>query len=646
MVRAATAVLIGLLATSAVASPPQPDRLSAADLERLVGAYEADLKGRGFEVFQLLELSDALSKAGDIPLALAVAQKAKLSLLSQPDADDMGNRGRIVGSLASFGDAAGAEQLAKAQGDLAARVILLGNLGVGLAKAGNARDAAEVAQSIATLASGQDAQTAAKRQLSQIAEYNDNVLQPPANPTLADASEAAISNIAVALQEAGASDEALRLVSRFADGPPKVRILSAWAIELCTKPGSTATERDLGNEKTAQAVQTTLSSLANLNNDSARGDMVVATAEAVAICKGAAESKAFVASARPQDLRDDVLGSLTERLITAQRLDLAKFVRPEPDPHDRQSLFNDAHLRIKLGDMAGARKDAFAARGLPTDPRYQVPGPDLETSGLFIDLGDYDEAIATIQLQPDQFQLQQAYQGVVTAEIEKRDVAALDRTLPGAIEAYRKPSSAGDHALDNLYITTRALAVAGFEPQARRVFDALRASAADGTHARFDDLEPWRLAVVKGDLDGFDAGLKDALASGPISTPPNPALAAFRTGMALTMAGQAPTEAAIAKFTKQMPDAGAWERGPAGRALADIAADMAARGDIPEAMKAIALLEAHPTRNGSDFELKVVAEAQIKAKDPSGALATVLRIEQPEMRPELLLRLAAEPSTP
>ena len=109
-----------------------------------------------------------------------------------------------------------------------------------------------------------------------------------------------------------------------------------------------------------------------------------------------------------------------------------------------------------------------------------------------------------------------------------------------------------------------------------------------------------------------------------------------------------PTEAEVLEAIREAQALRPVVAGPKAQVLSDIAAHMAAKGDIAAALSAAAILEQE--QNGAikvahDNAVTAIANAQIKAGDLRGALATALRIRQSDARWKLLLKLAGSPIT-
>src|SRR4051794_20429314 len=139
------------------------------------------------ETSMLMELADALIRAGNIPKAKQVVEDA-LSNLGSSEPQNSYLRGQIVEKLIMLGDAPAAEALAAAAVSTSVKIALFGKFGVGQARAGNIGDAQRAANTINSLP-------------------KDSTVAAPA-----DASVRAIADISIGLAESGALAEASKLI--------------------------------------------------------------------------------------------------------------------------------------------------------------------------------------------------------------------------------------------------------------------------------------------------------------------------------------------------------------------------------------------------------------------------------------------------
>jgi hypothetical protein len=154
------------------------------------------------------------------------------------------------------------------------------------------------------------------------------------------------------------------------------------------------------------------------------------------------------------------------------------------------------------------------------------------------------------------------------------------------------------------------------------------------------------LQADKGDIAG---ALEAADQAGAMVVKPDPLTIIMLAAMTMSQKREKPpTEAEVLEAIRQAEALMPLVAGPKAQVLSDIAAHMAAKGDIAAALRAAAILEQE--QNGAikvvhDTAVNAIANAQIKAGDLRGALATALRIRQSDARWKLLLKLAGSPIT-
>jgi hypothetical protein len=144
-----------------------------------------------------------------------------------------------------------------------------------------------------------------------------------------------------------------------------------------------------------------------------------------------------------------------------------------------------------------------------------------------------------------------------------------------------------------------------------------------------------------GDLD---AALATADAAGPMTGPPSSKMRNFMVGMLSDSDRTPPTQAQIAERTKLAQRfLAATVAGPRADALSGIAVATADIGNIPDALRAAAELDAEP-RNVlaacRDVALAAISTAQQRAGDLEASLATALEMTAPLERLRRLRALA------
>lgn len=194
------ALVLGLeAAASAQSHDADSPSMSGTDIDSIANAAEQAAAGAtstSTRASMLLNLADALVKAGKLAHARIVLVNAAALLDQSNDLVTTSVRGSIVEKLAQFGAIAEAEKMAAAAIDAQSRIVLLGKMGAGLAKAGNLAAAQNTALSL---------KSEAEKAVS--------------DPQVAAASAGAISEIALALAANGGSESASLLADAL---PPSV----------------------------------------------------------------------------------------------------------------------------------------------------------------------------------------------------------------------------------------------------------------------------------------------------------------------------------------------------------------------------------------------------------------------------------------
>jgi hypothetical protein len=218
-----------------------------------------------------------------------------------------------------------------------------------------------------------------------------------------------------------------------------------------------------------------------------------------------------------------------------------------------------------------------------------------------------------------------------------------------AIKALNEPQTNGVVQTSLLENLVRVLANGGYRNEARPIVERLSTLSQDVFVAPASRVSPGRLAVAQvlvGDLPG---ALKSVNDTGSMVVAPDGMMLLTLVAMQFGGAREPPTpeqfnaamERAKATSPKQIA-------GPKARSLSDVARELAAQGDIVEALKVVAQLDVEPrdvlapTRDGA---LSWIADAQVRTKDLRGALATTLKITNENSRFERLLKLAASRPT-
>ena len=189
--------------------------------------------------FRLVKLADALMSGGNAARAKVALVKAGSLLGPVTNFSDKISREEIVEKLAQLGSVADAEALAGIDVAPSIKVVLLGKLGTGRARAGDFSAAQNAAKSVTTLV-----------------EANVGT-----NPNVASSAQVSLAGIAMALSASGATDEALRLAEELPDGLRKLQVYAKVAHTLCGSAAKRPSEQRLIQniaDKATQAARQTL----------------------------------------------------------------------------------------------------------------------------------------------------------------------------------------------------------------------------------------------------------------------------------------------------------------------------------------------------------------------------------------------------
>lgn len=338
------------------------------------------------------------------------------------------------------------------------------------------------------------------------------------------------------------------------------------------------------------------------------------------------------------------------------------FFAPPPNipPEQNADALAAARDFLKEGRVAEAREEArraqqaaLAAAGLPNQSTAQRIAHHNQLGQVFAvlcDLGEYDEAIATVQPIED-VNRKQYYAMAIEAAVGAHDDAAVNHLLPVAIAAFKEPAPDWG-TVQKLHRVIQALGRGGYRDAARTAFAELKAVldtlVASGKYqADLDMLAECQ--ALTGDLAG---ALATADKAGPLVQAPSNGQVAMATvfSFADEQRKAPPTQNEIAqRLAEVQAHMPAQVLGPKAFALAAIANDLALMGDIKSALGMEAALEGEPRKlfeQQRDFVLTPISEAQQTAGQYREALATALRISRDDLRFARLLKLAAVPPQP
>jgi tetratricopeptide (TPR) repeat protein len=599
---------------------------TTADLDDVADAAMQSITAgaKNLAGFRVVQLADALIRAGNGNRAKAVLVQTMSALdLSRPN-----ERGDFVERLAQLGDVANAQALMAVDVNVDVRIMLLGKFGAGRAHAGDVSTARNAAKAVTAISEADGA----------------------TNANVANAAQFALVRIGIGLSDAGSSDEALRLAKAMPAGQHKLNLLVRVAYGLCTGATKQA-NRDVAEEaaNTARALPTTAAA------PYTTVFIAQTAAETVALCNGAEAAKTFAGEVVKSESAAQVLSKVADKLTNSNEIDLARAVAPPPDPAGVNALLDAADRLKKQGDRPAATRFALAASQLALGVQRDPAAPLHKwldhvillgnISSTLAQLGAYDEAIAVVQ--PIEVQnRQQYYTNVVRFEVERKESAALARTLPLAIAALGLRSPAG-RPVNLLYDLTRTLAGGGYPDEAKVAYGSLMELLGNRPATLQDGMLPWRLAVLKADLGDLAGALSDADNAGPMVDKPSGGQVGMLVAMQFANAKTKPTPDEIeAARQRAMAALGPLVAGPKASALSMIATDMAAQGKIDVAMQVASGLDVEPRQvlqSLRNTTLAAIARAQEKAGDPRGSLSTAKQLTPPEVRWDLLLKLAARP---
>jgi hypothetical protein len=631
--RAAIHLLVAAIcvAGEAVALPEQGP-WSARDLNAAVDAALISIdseKDPGTRALMLTDLAKALEKTGVTAREQEIFRRAA-GYLRMPTTDYSvsDTREAIVAGLARSGDLHDAEALAGADTAAANKPALLGKLAEGRLGAG---DLPYVVATVARI---------------------EALTPPSAAPGPVQKTPAAVlAEIGVALAVDGEVVPAAKIAARLPD-LERLKVNGEIAHALCAV-GAKARDLNKGREIAQQSVQLARLALnpaksAPNQPELAKRELAGAAAFAVAECQGPAEAAAFVNEVASQKSGEFILDRLFSEFVRRKELGLAAAIDRPADPADVDSMLAAVGRRQQRGDGEGALALATQASQLvlshdagnpPLTARLnpaQVQFSERIRSVFFKlkSLGAYDAAMATVQpIDPGNRRVY--FLSLIQAETMKRDSAAVARTLPAVTDFFKQPLPGANYPFE----LVKALALGGYRDQARELIRG------------FPPFSSGETALIEAALGDTDAALAALSASGPLVAKPNAVQLGLTTIMAFDGAQQAPSKEEVAKMAARV-QAAAPPSIPGSRAnlMSGIVNDLAAAGDIEGAKKIAAQFDAEPnpvlegTRN---IAFVAIANAQIKAGKPRDALATALKISQPSLQWEPLLKLAAlPPNTP
>ncbi|HKM63207.1 MAG TPA: hypothetical protein VJY39_12040 [Acidisphaera sp.] len=614
--------VIDAAAAAGAANEQYPWTMQDVQTSAHAAMADASVIGGSDEAPMLLQLANALTHSGALAEGRTALQQAASAL--RPPEDRL-VRGEIIEAVARTGDAESAEALADITEAPAMRAMLLGKLGAGLAQADDPAGAFKAA--------------------ARIDNIQDEGDTSPAY--LGNRKDRAVAEIGLALNARGASDRALQLAHGLADALPKVKLLGQVAQTLCRAGAGDDVEH--GRRVAAQAVTAAQHAPVDPDSPHERMFLVEPAAEALAVCDGPPAALSFVEATLSTQRAFWALNAIANDLTTRGEFSLARAVAPPPSPDDAEALLAAAARLSKQGDRDAARLIANqasravlqAARDARPKQISRINLTTYWTFGLLNDLGEYDQAIATIQLH-DASARRDYYVTTIAVAAGAQDAAAVARLLPLAIDAAKQPETDWG-TIRQLSGLTRTLAVAGYRAEALTCFGEFKAQydeliAAGAMPANFPLLAEMQAVV---------GHLPDALATADLASP----LIVKPSWWAATQPGDGVLIDGTHRRYLQTPlltDPGATlpplVTGPKAFALSAIVTALAAVGNLDAALDVEHGLEGEPRDvlwPLRDEALRSISEAQQRAGDLEASLATALRLTRPEVRFKRLLELVS-----
>ena len=575
----------------------------------------------------LLDLADALVKAGAESRARSFAQQAAAVLTPSDLAGNTFVRDHAIETLAQLGDVQNARALIDLVVTPQDRVALLGKLGAARAHYGDIAAAEQIAAAIRSL---------------------PNPARSP-NSGLPGVPAFATATIALALADAGDPDGAIQLADGIEDAFQRLRVLAGSARVLCGRTGAADAVR---GRDIAEQVATAANADAGVLPYQRSGAVALAGG-AVALCEGPDAALMFLQGALTPDHLHSTLSRIVDDLTNEQEFVSARALA-FADLGDADSLLVAARQLAKQGDKDAARTVALqASRVALMATRDTMPPPRWKDhlvllSGIFAslaELGAYDEAIATVQLQ-DELYRRQYYFNVISAAIRNGDAAAVVRMVPAVVAAVKMPLPDWG-SVQQLQRLIRILVDAGYRDAARMPYEEFKLLFGELTKPGGLRPDLMMLAELQALMDDLPTALATADRAGSLTAKRNGFAALMGVAMAAADANQALTrEQLMAEAQRLAQSLPPLVPGPKAGVLRAITLALAEAGDVAGALQAEAGLEAEPRdalQGPRDEALAAIAGALATSGDLRPSFATAMRIAEPQSRAKSLLRLAAVP---
>lgn len=599
------------------APPTQPGIWTEQDLlETGRSALEIfpDLTERLRTTPALVSLANALAGAGNAELVKDVLDRARAGL---PTRSDFRAIELLVNRYAAFGYTTEAEALIDPSYAPIVKVSLLGGLATGYVQAGNT--------AVDGIVSEMQAAREASRGVPVSFEHDP---------------DRALFGTALFLAEAGETHKAWAIAQTLSNEFRKLDILREVAHQICRPAKKSVPNPDL--VKTAERLGGRLINpmhrAGKLTPMTGDRSTLIMVAYVLADCADATQAKNNVNRIADSKLAEQAFDVMASYYFEKHDIELARALTPPPDSHDAGSLITVSRMMSRLGEKDEAASLAIKALAVWRPSDTSAAGELVLILGPLLDADRFEDALLTVEKMDVAYRKQQ-YLDLVQNIVEKKNTIALHKVLVAVVEGLRGTAPRDD----DLRKLADLLAVNGYREDAKSIFDRLAVIPVDQEISGPDQVYPSAALAFRAEMGDVDGALADSAQLGPLVKRPNEAQMPWVLSAYFLKVGKKPTpeERKLAAEFVMMPDRQA-------DALEGIAKAMAAKGNIPAALAAVARMEVEPRQalnTKVDSCLYDIFQRQFHDGDYKGAYATAMRVSYADMRWELLLKLAAIHST-
>jgi hypothetical protein len=474
-------IAVGVTTTIPARAADKPWTLH--DLDTVADAATLSLSAmnsKSVQASMLAQLAEALIKANYPARAKDVLSKASAALGLSDDLASSTVRQQIVRNLVLLGEEPAAETLTHIDTTLPVEASLLAEFGRGQAQRGNILGAQKTVAAIAAL-------------------------RASADPAVAAASALAQRKIGIALAEAGAIDEAVKIGDGLDDKAAAAVILARSATLLCradkTDKGRALAKRAAGDARVAAAI---------VGKPYLMFEPIQAAAEAMTACDGIPAAATFVRDAIPPQTKEATRSALVERLSNSHQAAVAVAVAPLPTAGDVAGFLALSN-RLKNNDDWDAAKDAaIQASQIAIDESITQPAQYRFELRRLVDvlasLGAYNAAIAAIGPLPVA-QRAAYYMTLVEAAIKHQDSAGLALLLPATIAVLNSMDTNRNLQAVTRFGLARLLVTGGYSAEAQPLTETLLAPSSDAA-ARQNPILAFEAAKLKANMGDVSGALQ------------------------------------------------------------------------------------------------------------------------------------------